>query len=100
MTQPATTSKGGTGGAVEFAGRLRAKFLDLISEPSEFRGEVSMRVADPEKIAEVCDFAKAELGFDYLVDVSSLENYGDDPRFTIVYHLYGYGHGKYLRLKD
>ena len=28
-----------------------------------------------------------------------MDNYGDDPRFTIVYHLYGYGHLCYLRLK-
>src|SRR5947208_3248194 len=87
------------GSAVEFAGRLKAKFPDLISEPSEFRGEVSVRVSDAESIAEICGFAKAELNFDYLVDISSVDNYGDDPRFTIVYHLYGYGHGAYLRLK-
>src|SRR5947208_5629653 len=97
MTKSATTVK--TGNAVEFAGRLKASFGELISEPSEFRGEVSVRVGDAEKIAEVCGFAKGELGFDYLVDISSLDNYGDDPRFTIIYHLYGYGHGKYLRMK-
>ena len=47
----------------------------------------------------MCAFAKKELGFDYLVDVSSVDNYGDDPRWTIVYELYGLGHGQYLRLK-
>ena len=50
-------------------------------------------------MAEICAFAKAELGFDYLVDISSVDNYGEDPRFAIVYHLYGYGHLCYLRLK-
>jgi NADH-quinone oxidoreductase subunit C len=40
-----------------------------------------------------------ELGFDFLADVSSVDNYGDDPRWTIVYELYGIGHGQYLRLK-
>jgi len=99
MTQPATTTKGGPGKAIELAGRLRGKFGDLVSEPSEFRGEISLQLADAEKIVEVCGFAKAELGFDYLVDITSIDNYGDDPRFTIVYHLYGYGHGQYLRLK-
>ena len=48
---------------------------------------------------EVCAFAKKELGFDYLVDITSVDNYGEDPRFTLVYHLYGYGHRCYLRLK-
>ena len=54
---------------------------------------------DAERISEVCAHAKKELGFDYLVDITSIDNYGDDPRFTIVFHLYGYGHLQYLRLK-
>lgn len=99
MTQSATTNKGPAIKAVELAGQLRAKFGELISQPSEFRGEISLQVGTTERIAEVCKFAKYELGFDYLVDITSLDNYGDDPRFTIVYHLYGYGHGQYLRLK-
>ena len=56
-------------------------------------------MADAERIAKVCGFAKQELGFDYLVDITSLDHYGDDPRFAVVYHLYGYGHHCYLRLK-
>jgi len=99
MTQTATISKGAPSKAVELAGRLKAKFGDLVSEQSEFRGEISLRLGGAEKIAEVCAFAKGELGFDYLVDITSVDNYGDDPRFTIVYHLYGYAHGQYLRLK-
>lgn len=54
---------------------------------------------DAEKITDVCTFAKKELGFDYLVDISSVDNHGDDPRFTVVYELYGYGHHCHLRLK-
>jgi NADH-quinone oxidoreductase subunit C len=99
MTQPATTSKPAPGKATELVSKLRAKFGDLVSEPSEFRGELSLRLGDAETIVEVCGFAKSELGFDYLVDITSIDNYGDEPRFTIVYHLYGYGHGQYLRLK-
>jgi NADH-quinone oxidoreductase subunit C len=26
------------------------------------------------------------------VDITSIDNYGSDPRWTVVYHLYGYGH--------
>ncbi len=33
------------------------------------------------------------------MDISSVDNYGDDPRFTLVYELYGYGHRCHLRLK-
>ena len=85
--------------ALELARQLKAKFGDLISEPAEFRGEITLLVADSERIGEICAFAKKELGFDFLVDISSVDNYGEDPRFTLIYHLYGYGHLCYLRLK-
>jgi NADH-quinone oxidoreductase subunit C len=85
--------------AIDLARQLNGKFGDLLSEPVEFRGEITLRVGEAERIAEVCSFAKQELGFDYLTDITSIDNYGDDPRFTLVYHLYGYGHLCALRLK-
>lgn len=78
---------------------LRVQFGDLISEPTEFRGEVSVSVADAGRIAEVCDFAKKELGFNFLVDLSSVDNYGDDPRWTVVYELAGLETNHHLRLR-
>ena len=85
--------------ALELAKQIKARFGDLISEPAEFRGEITIKLADAERIVDVCSFAKNELGFDYLTDVSSMDNYGDDPRWTIVYHFYGLGHHCHLRLK-
>ena len=85
--------------SLELAGQLREKFGDLISEPLEFRGEVTVTVANPERIAEICLHAKTVLGFDFLIDLSSVDNYGDDPRWTVVYELSGLGHGQHLRLK-
>ncbi|HYV26734.1 MAG TPA: NADH-quinone oxidoreductase subunit C [Candidatus Eisenbacteria bacterium] len=85
--------------ALDQANQLIAQFGDLLSAPTEFRGEVTLVVNDSERIAEVCAFAKNSLGFDYLVDISSVDNYGDDPRWTVVYELYGISHGQYLRLK-
>jgi len=85
--------------ALEFAQRLKARFGDSVSESAEFRGEITLQITDSEQIPEICQFAKKELGFDYLVDISSVDNYGDDPRFTLIYHMYGYGHLQYLRLK-
>lgn len=85
--------------ALELANQLRAGFGELLSEPAEFRGEVTIDVADAERIVEVCAFAKKELGFDFLVDISSVDNYGDDPRWLIVYELYGVTHRCYLRLR-
>jgi NADH-quinone oxidoreductase subunit C len=85
--------------ALESAKKIKAKFGDLISEPAEFRGEISVKLADAEQIAAVCEFAKTELGFNYLVDISSVDNYGDDPRWTVVYHLHAIVNGAEIRIK-
>ena len=49
--------------ALDLANQLKAQFGDLLSEPAEFRGEVTLLVADAERITEVCEFAKNSLGF-------------------------------------
>ena len=85
--------------ALESAQKLKAQFGDIISEPTEFRGEWTVKLADAEKIADVCAFAKKELGFDYLVDISSVDNYGEDPRWTLVYELSRLAGNVHLRLK-
>jgi NADH-quinone oxidoreductase subunit C len=85
--------------APDLAAKIVSRFGEVISGPAEFRGEWTLRIHDPEQIAAVCEFAKHDLDFNYLVDISSVDNYGDDPRFTVVYELYGYGHRAHLRLK-
>jgi len=85
--------------ATDYANKLREKFGELISAPAEFRDEITLNVADCERIVEVCAFAKKELGFDYLADISSIDNYGEDPRWNIAYELYGISNETYIRLK-
>ena len=85
--------------ALESANKIKAKFGDIVSEPSEFRGEISLILSDAGKIFEVCSFAKQQLGFDYLVDITSIDNYGEDPRWTVIYHLRGVANGQDLRIK-
>ncbi|MBW8863578.1 MAG: NADH-quinone oxidoreductase subunit C [Verrucomicrobia bacterium] len=80
--------------ALESANKIKAKFGDLVSEPTEFRGEHTLKIADPEKIYDVCAYAKS-IGYDYLVDISSIDNYGEDPRWTMVYHLRSIVNGGY-----
>ena len=84
--------------ALEFANKIKAKFGDLISEPVGFRGEISIQLANAEKIFEVCQFAKS-IGLNYLVDICSVDNYGNDPRWTVVYHLRDTVNGIEIRLK-
>jgi len=83
----------------ELAQQLMTQFGELLCGGLEFRGEMTLLLNEAERVAEVCAFAKASLGFDFLVDVSSVDNYGDDPRFTLVYELYGHAHRCHLRLK-
>jgi NADH-quinone oxidoreductase subunit C len=85
--------------AKDLAQQLRAKFGDLVAEPVEFRDEITLQVNDAERIVDVCRAAKASLGFDYLVDITSIDNLGEDPRWTVVYELFGMGHHCHLRLK-
>ncbi len=84
--------------ALESANKIKAKFGDLVAGPTEFRGEITLNIADAEKIFDVCQFAKS-LGFDYLVDICSVDNYGNDPRWTVVYHLRATVNGTEIRLK-
>ena len=82
--------------AAEFAQQLKDEFGELISEPTEFRGEITVNIADASRITEVCEFAKHELGFDYLIDISTLDHYGEDPRFSVVYELSSILHHQHL----
>jgi len=65
---------------------------------SEFRGESTL-IVERERIAEIAAFAKSTLGFDALIDLSSIDNFGQEPRFEVVYELYSFAANQYLRLK-
>ena len=69
-----------------------------LQERIEFRCE-STFVILPADLREVAQFCKGELSFDYLIDISSVDNFGDEPRFEIVYELYSMTLGVHLRLK-
>jgi NADH-quinone oxidoreductase subunit C len=84
--------------AQELAKKLQVHFPDGVSVPREFRGELTLDVPDAERITEICQFAKSELGFDFLLDLSSVDEYDADPRFKLVYELYSLGHRAHLRL--
>lgn len=85
--------------AIELAKKLHNRFPDLISSPIEFREEVNVTLSVCDEIVEACTFLKQDLGFDMLLDISSVDHLGTDPRFEIVYHFYSFKHHQYLRLK-
>ena len=75
---------------------LEKKFTVL--GKSEFRGETTIQV-DSSAIKEVCRFCKEVLGYSMLIDLSGVDNFGDEPRFEVVYELYQFERGEYLRIK-
>jgi len=83
----------------ELALRLRDRFSTELTGLVEFRGEVTVSLGDAERVEEVCRYARSELGFDFLLDVASIDHYGEDPRWTVVYELYSIDKGAHLRLK-
>jgi NADH-quinone oxidoreductase subunit C len=75
---------------------ISVKFTVL--KTTEFRGETTLLV-ERAQIHEICRFAKEELGYTYLLDISGVDNFGEDPRFAVVYELYQFERGDWLRLK-
>jgi len=69
-----------------------------LQEKTEFRGETTFTLAR-EHLREVAKFCRDELSFDYLLDISSVDHFGDEPRFEVVYELYSLSLGIHLRLK-
>lgn len=65
---------------------------------TEFRGETTYTIAASE-LPEVAKFCRHDLSFDYLIDITSIDNFGQDPRFEIVYELYSMTLAFHLRLK-
>ena len=69
-----------------------------IREKVEFRGETTFTILASD-LREVAKFCRDELSFDYLLDITSVDNFGEEPRFEIVYELYSMTLAIHLRLK-
>jgi NADH-quinone oxidoreductase subunit C len=77
---------------------LRSALGDKLQEQPVFRGE-STFVLSAGDLPEVAKFLRDELSFDYLIDITSVDNFGEEPRFEIVYECYSMKHGLHVRLK-
>jgi NADH-quinone oxidoreductase subunit C len=82
----------------ELLASLEKTLANKFQRKVEFRGETTL-VIPAAKLREVAKVCREELGFDYLLDITSIDNFGKDPRFEIVYELYSMGFGAHLRLK-
>ena len=81
----------------ELLDSLGTRLGTKIQERIEFRGETTFLI-DRADIREVAKLCKEEL-FDYLLDISSVDNFGTEPRFEVVYELYSMSAAIHLRLK-
>jgi NADH-quinone oxidoreductase subunit C len=77
---------------------LEESFGDKIQHKTEFRGETSYTITAKD-LREIATFCRDELSFDYLIDITSIDNFGEEFRFEIVYHLYSMPNAIHLRLK-
>jgi len=82
----------------EAVDKLKGGVDGAVAGVAEFRGEVTVAVPR-EKIAAACAFLKKECGFDMLTDLSGVDNYGEEPRYEVDYHLYSFAHRCRLRLQ-
>lgn len=74
----------------EHAEKVRARFPTAMIEtrfPPEFPTDVAIFFVDKEQIAEVLEFLRTELEYDFLADLTSTDE-GAPPRFEVVYQLY------------
>jgi NADH-quinone oxidoreductase subunit C len=77
---------------------LRGQFGDKIGDSREFRGETTLYF---DKTITL-EFATAlkKLGYDLLLDICSVDHFGEEPRFEMVYEFYSLATGLALRVKS
>ena len=78
--------------------KIETRFQDNILLKNSFRDELSLTVTK-DSLIEIMTFCKKYLGFDYLVDLTAVDNLGTNPRYEVVYELYSYSDSCHLRIK-
>jgi NADH-quinone oxidoreductase subunit C len=78
---------------------LKQKFSDSVTGTKEFRGEHTLTVS-LSALHDVLSYCHKTLGYDLLIDVSSLDFFGSEPRFMMVYELATLDNTKHLRIKS
>ena len=77
---------------------LRDAFGASLLENLEFRGEQTVRV-ELGSLHEVLAKCRNDLGYEMILDISSIDHFGEDPRFEMVYEIATLDDSKHLRVK-
>ena len=84
--------------STEAADALGVQFENSIIDIVNFRDETSLEI-ELDQSFEILSYCKEKLNFDYLIDITVVDNLGKDPRYEVVYELYSYQDGCHLRIK-
>jgi NADH-quinone oxidoreductase subunit C len=77
---------------------LKEKFPSAFVSSAEFRGEHTV-VLKLDGLVTAMSWLRDELAFDLLLDISSLDHMGSEPRWEVVYELYSLTSKSHLRIK-
>ena len=80
------------------ASQLKDKFADAVRETVEFRGETTLVVA-LDSLSAILKETFA-LGYDFIIDISSIDHDQEEPRFEMVYELANVDDSKHLRIRS
>jgi NADH-quinone oxidoreductase subunit C len=78
--------------------KLRETFGAKVLKTVEFRGERTL-VVELGALHDVLAKCRNELGYEMVLDVSSLDHFGEHPRFEIVYEIATLDDSRHLRVK-
>src|SRR5688572_20816761 len=84
--------------AAQSAHALQEKFPAAFVSVSEFRGEFTV-VLRVNGLEPAMRWLRDELAYDMLLDISSVDHMGNEPRFEVVYELYSLTGKSQLRIK-
>lgn len=78
--------------------QLSDAFPGAVLKTTSFRDETTLTI-QASALRDICLHLKNKAGFNYLIDISSVDHFGEEPRFEVVYELYSMAHGLHLRIK-
>lgn len=78
--------------------QLTDAFPDAVLRTTSFRDETTLTLK-AESLRDICLHLKNKAGFNYLIDISSVDHFGEEPRYEVVYEVYSMANREHLRLK-
>jgi NADH-quinone oxidoreductase subunit C len=78
--------------------KIREQFSDSIISYHSHLGDETV-VVSRKSLVEVARFLRDELGFNFLIDLTAVDNWKTKPRFEVVYHFFALATRQRLRVK-